>query len=251
MPFNKSITLQEPTTQTVCDKMEETEMVVKTSYSLTSARISAYIKEIMGHTLYTIPITNSSEIFIKDMPSQYMIFSFEKERKREYLSEYTGKQLVNFYPQIVNAICFLRENGILHANIQPCNIIVCNNITCKITNFEHSLLLRDEMPSQLKYLPDNYLWSSQMHLLCYMVDKDIEILSEHDIKKVLKENTTTTKYTTMKMLIEWCLEYGDLYSLHIVYSLLLKENKEWKDKLFLAASSLLGSTDSLLPLSLA
>ena len=226
------------------------EVKSKNKYTLNDVKISNYIVDnIPEYDLHTNPIINDEDIYpIKNC--EY--FSLTKKNKRETLI-YNSKQLINVYPIILDHIHFLKKHNIVHANIQPKNIEIHKDNQILLANFEHSFLTTVKITAFNKYIPGNYLWPIQVHLLCYVIENEIKSISSFHLNLICKNYMTALDNTKVfePIILEhyekniWsflslfenkhyndlqeCIEKLDEYSLNIVYYILLFNDKD-KDK---------------------
>jgi len=224
-------------------------VVKKDKYAMNDVKISRKILSYTGHNSFTNPIQTVSDICISGLPDNYI--AIYKNATATYLTNFSGKQLVHFYPQIVDAIRFINSCGIVHANIQPKNIEVHDGNTCLITGFDHSLFI-SEFFQNLKYLPDNYLWPIEMHIACYMSENGIESLSEIQYDLILENHVNSLKTigiipspSERKYLKRAVVNRTDaaildvkeidLYSLKVIYFILLKDEEDVKIREFLTS----------------
>ena len=64
----------------------------------------------------------------------------KKEKKKEY---YSNKEILKFLDDIISGLYYLHNNGIIHRDIKPNNILLNKNNICKITDFNVSTILAD------------------------------------------------------------------------------------------------------------
>ena len=96
---------------------------------------SNYYKNKISNTI----INNNKNEFESDEDS-------EEEIPPEYEAEnYSEDQIRKFIRDIVLGIDYLHKNGIVHRDIKPDNILFDENLNCKITDFNISNILKDNI----------------------------------------------------------------------------------------------------------